>query len=65
MRYIVGLCMAFALFSAVIASWITHVVWWIGLAMNGELDTGGEIVLAILGTIIPFIGMIHGFMIWF
>lgn len=58
----------FAAFSFVIslsAAWITHVVWWINLMMNEQLDTLGEAVLAILGTLCPPVGVIHGFIIWF
>lgn len=48
-----------------IAGWVTHAVWWIGLLMNDEMDTIGEGVLAILGTIVLPIGCIHGITLWF
>ena len=48
-----------------IAGWITHVVWWVMLLMNNEMNTIGQGVLAILGTIVAPIGMIHGIILWF
>ena len=48
-----------------IAGWITHAIWWIRLLMNNEMDTFGEAVLAILGTVAFPIGCIHGIILWF
>lgn len=48
-----------------IAAWVTHVVWWVNLYMNEQLDTAGEGVLAVLGTLCPPIGVIHGVILWF
>lgn len=50
---------------APIAAWLTHVVWWISLAMNEDLDTLGEFALALIGTLVFPIGIIHGFILWF
>ena len=47
------------------AGWITHCIWWVKLLMNDEMDTIGEGVLAILGTVAPPIGVVHGIMLWF
>ncbi len=54
-----------ALIMAPVAAYIAHVVWWINLCMTAQMDTAGEITLAILGTVIFPIGMIHGFILWF
>jgi len=47
------------------AAWITHIVWWVSLVMTEQLDTVGEGVLAVLGTLAFPVGVIHGFIIWF
>lgn len=69
MKEIIGLIAAivgvFGIIIACLAAWVTHVIWWVGLAMNEQLDTGGEIVLAVVGTLFAPIGVIHGFMLWF
>lgn len=63
---IVGLGVIGQLLSlAALAAWITHVVWWIRLAMNEQLDTAGEFALAIIGTLFAPIGVIHGIILWF
>lgn len=56
---------AFATAIAAVAAWVTHVIWWVNLVIANELDTLGEAVLAIIGTIAPPIGVIHGLIIWF
>lgn len=48
-----------------IASWLTHVVWIIAKLAGNAGATAGQIVLGILGSFVPPIGVIHGFMIWF
>lgn len=62
----------FTLFTSVIAfvallfaAWATHVAWWISLCMTEQMDTLGEAVLAILGTLVPPIGVLHGLILWF
>ncbi len=45
--------------------WLTHVIWWVNLLIDNELDTIGEAVLAILGTLALPIGVIHGIVLWF
>lgn len=47
------------------AAWITHVIWWVKLLMNEEMDTLGELFLAGIGTFVPPIGIIHGYILWF
>lgn len=49
----------------VLGGWVTHVMWWVTMAMSENPDTGGEITLAILGTLVAPIGVIHGWMLWF
>lgn len=49
----------------IIAGWVTHLVWWLTLAMNQQLDTISEGVLAVLGTLVPPVGVIHGVILWF
>lgn len=48
-----------------IIAYINHIMWWIGLVMTDELDTMGELLLAIVGTFIPILGVIHGIILWF
>lgn len=52
-------------FLSIPLAWLTHVIWWISLAMNEELNTGGEWILAILGTLFFPIGVVHGYVLWF
>ena len=47
-----------------VAAFITHIVWWINLMMDGSMEVW-QGVLAVLGTLVPFIGAIHGFILWF
>lgn len=46
-------------------AWLTHVIWIIRkLAADGGV-TVGQMVLGGLGTLMPPVGVIHGYMIWF
>lgn len=65
MKELLGLGALFGFITSIIAAWITHIVWWISLAMNEELDTLSELALAIVGSIVAPIGVIHGYIIWF
>ena len=47
------------------AAWATHVVWVIGKLAGSAGVTGGQIVLGVLGSFVPPVGVIHGVMIWF
>ena len=47
------------------AAWITHVVWVIGKLAGDAGITFGQVALAVLGTLVPPIGVLHGIMIWF
>jgi len=64
MKFAFGLLVIAMVLSAVPA-FITHVVWWIKLAMAEQLDTVGEIILAVAGTVVPFVGVVHGWILWF
>lgn len=48
-----------------LAAYATHLTWWIKLAMNEQLNTTSEMVIAILGTVVPPIGVVHGLILWF
>ena len=47
-----------------IPGWITHFVCTIGLLLE-EGNTGIELGVFALGTFVPPIGVIHGWLIWF
>lgn len=65
MKEVAALIGLIALIVAPIVAWTTHCVWWMKLIMNEQMDTIGEGVLAVLGTLCPPIGVIHGFILWF
>lgn len=48
-----------------IGAFITHAWWIITLCMSGAALTGGQIVIAIFGTVFPPLGVLHGFWLWF
>ena len=52
------------IFFAVLAGWVTHIVWVIKLLMNGDPSIG-HVALAIIGAIAPPVGAIHGIYLWF
>ncbi len=52
------------LFILSVAAWLTHVIWWVKLMMNEQMDTFGEWALAIIGLFFPPIGVIHGIILW-
>ncbi len=52
-------------FLGMAAAWATHVVWVIGKLAGAAGITGGQLILAVLGSFIPPVGVIHGVMIWF
>jgi hypothetical protein len=61
--------LGFIAFSAVmglaaVAAWVTHVMWVISKLAGDAGVTLGQIMLAILGTFVPPIGVLHGVMIW-
>jgi len=62
---IVGIALIAGVVIGTVGAYITHVIWWLQLAMSGQMDTNGEVVIAVLGTLVPPIGMIHGWMVWF
>lgn len=58
---------AFVFWLSVVSAYITHLIWSISLLVSdAALNTAvGKIVLAVLGVIVPPIGVIHGVMVWF
>lgn len=58
------LFIAFKLVLANIAAYITHFVEMIPRTFEGD-PTTADVVLLISGAILPFIGMFHGWYIWF
>ena len=56
-------CLGF--FIACFAAWATHVVWVIGKLAGAAGITGGQLMLALMGSFVPPVGIIHGVMIWF
>jgi len=60
-----GVIAFFAFAFAMLAAFITHIVWIVTTLMASEPTTGGQIVLAVLGVLAPPVGAIHGFVLWF
>lgn len=56
-------CLGF--FLVILAAYLTHLVWVIGKLAGAAGVTSGQIVLAVLGSFMPPIGIVHGVMIWF
>ena len=50
---------------AIVFAYLTHVYWTITMAMTEQLDTAGEMFLAIVGLLVPPLGTIHGIILWF
>jgi hypothetical protein len=50
---------------AAVAAWLTHLMWVISTLAGAAGVTFGQVMLAILGTFVPPIGVLHGIMIWF
>ena len=49
---------------ALLAAWVTHIIWAILTLAVDAGATLGQIVLGVIG-IFPPVGIIHGVMIWF
>ena len=54
-----------ALWAAFIAGWATHIVWTIKLLTGTGNVTIEQLVFAALGALVPPLGSVHGFMLWF
>ncbi len=50
---------------AAFAGYITHIIYVIGLVTSEIVMTTNQVVLAIVGTIAPPVGAIHGVGLWF
>lgn len=53
-----------AFWFALIAAWVTHVIWIIATLASDFGATAGQMVLGAIGTFMPPVGVIHGLMIW-
>jgi len=61
-----GIIAAFAAFAlSGLAAWITHMIWAISTLASDFGATAGQIAFGAIGTFVPPVGAIHGFMIWF
>lgn len=54
-----------ALMFGAAAAWVTHIIWVIGKLAGNAGITGGQVILGLLGSFVPPVGVIHGVMIWF
>ena len=46
-------------------AWLTHVIWFVrAMAHATDVTSPWPILLGLLGTFVPPIGILHGFMIW-
>jgi hypothetical protein len=60
-----GLIFAAGAFVAMpILAWVTHIAWAIKLLASPSGITMGQAVLALIGALLPPIGMLHGVLIW-
>lgn len=60
-----GLLFAVAFFLTGIAAWLTHAVWIVRVLASDAGATVGQMVLGVLGVVVPPVGVIHGLVIWF
>jgi len=60
-----GFLAVIAFFFAVLGAWLTHVIWIVQTLASDLGATGGQITLGIIGTFVPPVGVIHGFVLWF
>ena len=60
-----GLLIALTLTLSAMVAWVTHVVWIVKALASDAGATAGQIVLGLLGAVIPPVGVIHGYIIWF
>lgn len=67
---IIGIILAIigyiSIIMATVGAYFTHVIWAVTLCLEPNvIMTGGKIFLIILGLLIPPVGMVHGWFIWF
>lgn len=55
----------FALMLSLPAAFVTHLVWTIKLLMGGAALAGGQVALMLIGIVLPPIGILHGYVLWF
>lgn len=59
---------AFSVCAAVVSlplAFLTHMIWTIKLLMGGAALAGGQVALMLIGIIVPPIGILHGYVLWF
>lgn len=57
---------SFVMFLTVLGGYLTHLIWSITTLASSEVTvTAGQAVLAGVGLILPFVGVVHGWLIWF
>ena len=56
---------ALAFWISALAAWVTHMVWSIKLLMSVEPALVQQMVLAIIGVLVPPVAIIHGYILWF
>lgn len=49
---------------AAILAWLTHIVWSIRILVSDVSPTMGKVAMAVIGAIVPPVGVLHGFLIW-
>lgn len=62
--FIAGVCLVTALATG-IAAWLRHLMWTVTLLASGHDIAIGQVALGIIGALVPPVGMIHGFVLWF
>lgn len=50
---------------ATVAAYITHLFWIISLLMSDVSVPAGKVIIAIVGLLVPPLGCVHGFWLWF
>ena len=65
MGQIFGFLFILAAWVSSIAAYITHILWGIKLLSAAVNPATGQIVLGVLGAVIPPVGVLHGWLLWF
>ena len=47
------------------AAWLSHVIWIVSTLASDAGATAGQIILGVMGVLIPPVGVIHDFVLWF
>lgn len=57
-------CIVAAAVASLPFAWITHVVWIVRTLARSDGAAASQMVLGILGVLMPPVGILHGYMIW-